>query len=129
MKRPGLIAGISVLLAFSAGVIGGVGCRPVGSTVLGTPPTGTPAKVAEILAANTTGLTNTAVTLEGVMVEKCPVAGCWFKLRDGANVLRVDTKFAGFVVLDVPLNSQVTVSGRVAADGSERVLVASGLRY
>ena len=57
------------------------------------------------------------------------MAGCWFDVRDPSGTLRVDTKAAGFVVLDLPLQTTVTVSGRVARSGAERILDATGLRY
>jgi hypothetical protein len=63
------------------------------------------------------------------MIEKCPVAGCWFRLQDPTGTIKVDTKSAGFVVVDVPLQSQVIVAGKVVAEGSDVVLEATGLRY
>ncbi len=69
-----------------------------------------------------------AVVLTGEMTEKCPIAGCWFMLRDKTGVVRVDTKSAGFVVSDVPVHTHLTVAGKVLA-GSEPSLSATGLRY
>jgi uncharacterized protein YdeI (BOF family) len=125
--RPGLRgAGI---IALSLALV--LGCRPAGSTVLGTTPAGSSTSISALIAADAPSSTNanTAVRLQGAMVEKCPVAGCWFKLRDATGTLKVDTKFAGFVVLDVPLNTTVSVAGRLEEQGKERVLVATGLRY
>jgi len=69
-----------------------------------------------------------AVIVRGAMIEKCPIAGCWFVLRDATGTVKVDTKAAGFTVTDVPLNTVVTVSGKVS--GSQPpVLAASGVRY
>jgi uncharacterized protein YdeI (BOF family) len=68
------------------------------------------------------------VAVQGVMVEKCPVAGCWFMLRDKSGVIKVDTKAAGFVVTNVPLGTSVTVAGVLASKGERRV-AATGLRY
>jgi uncharacterized protein YdeI (BOF family) len=68
------------------------------------------------------------VTVTGVMVEKCPVACCWFMLRDKSGVIRVDTKSSGFVVLDVPLNSNVKVTGTVKNVG-EKMIAATGMSY
>lgn len=68
------------------------------------------------------------VALHGTMVEKCPVAGCWFMLRDKTGLVKVDTKGAGFVVSSVPLNTEVTVQGKFLADGERRV-AATGMRY
>ena len=61
------------------------------------------------------------------MIEKCPTAGCWFMLRDQSGVVRVDTKAAGFVVSDIPLNTKVTVAGKVKST-AERQIAATGLR-
>ena len=60
------------------------------------------------------------------MIEKCPVAGCWFKLRDQTGVMRVDTKAAGFVVTDVPLHTRMRVQGRADTQGG---VAATGIRY
>jgi len=93
------------------------------SHVLGRAPAHSPSATVKTLS-NVSG----SVTLRGVMIEKCPVAGCWFKLRDATGVVTVDTKASGFVVLDVPLNSEVTVTGKPTRSG-ELQLAASGLRY
>jgi uncharacterized protein YdeI (BOF family) len=69
------------------------------------------------------------VVLTGAMVEKCPVAGCWFDLQDDSGTIRVDTKNAGFVVLDVPVHARVTVAGRIKSLGSEPQIEAVGVRY
>jgi len=52
------------------------------------------------------------VTIAGTMIDKCPVAGCWFHVKDATGVIKVDTKNAGFVVTDVPIGSHVVVSGK-----------------
>ena len=69
------------------------------------------------------------VTLHGEMIEKCPVAGCWFVLRDKTGTVRVDTKAAGFVVSEIPVHTSMTVSGTVTTDSSQRGLAATGLSY
>ena len=63
------------------------------------------------------------------MVEKCPVAGCWLKVQDQSGTIMVDTKLAGFVVVNVPLESKVTVAGKIVTEGDEVLIEASGLRY
>ena len=68
------------------------------------------------------------VVVAGTMIEKCPTAGCWFMLKDGTGVVRVDTKAAGITVTDVPVNTAVTVTGKVKG-GSERLVAATGIRY
>ena len=72
---------------------------------------------------------NLPVVLNGTMIKKCPVAGCWFMLRDQTGIIKVDTKNAGFVVVDVPLNAQITIAGRIASNGTERLIEATGVRY
>ena len=68
------------------------------------------------------------VTIQGTMIEKCPISGCWFKVQDRTGVLKVDTNAAGFVVMDVPTGSRVTVSGTFQTD-PEREISALGVRY
>ncbi len=63
------------------------------------------------------------------MIEKCPVAGCWFVVQDGSGRIKVDTKNAGFVVVDVPLQVSLLIAGRVTTNGGERFIDATGVRY
>lgn len=105
-----------------AGLVSFPGCRSQHSTVRGIAPTG------PIVAVRDLKDTGKPVVLQGTMVEKCPVAGCWFMLRDKTGVIKVDTKGAGFVVTDVPLNIRVTVSGVLKTSG-ERLLAANGMRF
>jgi len=84
------------------------------------------ARPVSALAQASSGL---PVVVSGKMVQKCPVAGCWFVLRDESGTIKVDTKNAGFAVLDVPLNSQVVVAGRLVVDGANRLIDATGVRY
>jgi uncharacterized protein YdeI (BOF family) len=100
------------------------GCGSSGPETLGVAPTGAATNIAAALA-RPKGAT---VTVEGEIIEKCPVAGCWFVIRDATGTVRVDTKQAGFVVVDVPLHAHVTVSATVAANGEEPGLAAVGLR-
>jgi uncharacterized protein YdeI (BOF family) len=106
-------------------LLGLLGCHKPRGTVLGKAPKGEPTSILAIRA----GDTPSQVTLSGVMVEKCPVAGCWFKLQDSTGTIRVDTKAAGFVVVNVPLAGQVVVAGKIVTDGDEVLLEASGVRY
>ena len=101
------------------------GCHKPQGTVLGRPPKGEPLTVLSVKA----GTTPPEVTVSGVMIEKCPVAGCWFRLRDNTGVIKVDTKPAGFVVVNVPMESRVTVAGKVVADGDDVMIEATGVRY
>ena len=101
------------------------GCGQREGKVLGKAPRGEPRSIVAVQA----GDTPPQVTIQGVMIEKCPVAGCWFRLRDRTGTIKVDTKSAGFVVVDLPLDSQLTVAGKVVPDGKEVALEATGLRY
>ena len=101
------------------------GCGKPKGTVLGKDPRGTEQTVLAIRA----GTAPAQFTLNGAMIEKCPTAGCWFRLRDATGVIKVDTKSAGFVVVDVPLETKVTVAGKVVADGQDVQIEATGIRY
>ena len=101
------------------------GCNKAGTTVLGQPPSGQPQTVIAARVSHD----SSPVVLQGVLIEKCPVAGCWFRLRDQSGVIKVDTKVAGFVVTSVPLETKLTVAGKIAAQGDEPTLEATGLRY
>ncbi|HEX5220084.1 MAG TPA: hypothetical protein VFZ59_11000 [Verrucomicrobiae bacterium] len=103
----------------------GCGCGKPSGKVLGKAPQGKPDNVLSVKG----GITAPQVVLQGVMIEKCPTAGCWFRLRDGTGVIKVDTKLAGFVVVDVPLESKVTVAGKVIADGDDVQIEATGIQY
>ena len=101
------------------------GCGQRQQTVLGQTPDGVVRTVASVLGPDARG----HVVVRGVMVEKCPVAGCWLRVQDGTGSIKVDTKSAGFVVVDVPLRREVTVAGTVVIRGQEHMLEARGLRY
>jgi uncharacterized protein YdeI (BOF family) len=101
------------------------GCSKPRGTILGKAPKGDPSTILSIRA----GDTPPQVTITGVMVEKCPVAGCWLKLQDTTGTIMVDTKAAGFVVVNVPLESKVKVGGKIVTEGDEVLLEASGLQY
>lgn len=100
-------------------------CSKPAGRILGNAPKGEPKNIIAVKAGDVPPL----VTVQGVMIEKCPVAGCWFRLRDRTGTIKVDTKTAGFVVVDLPLETQMTVTGKVVADGNDVALEASGLRY
>ncbi len=110
----------ALLFAWLAG-----GCAPRADRVMGQAPASAPSPVKEARAARS----GTRLVLSGTMVEKCPVAGCWFDLRDDTGVIRVDTRNGGFVVTEVPLRARVTVAGEVRAADGEAQFHASGLRY
>ena len=101
------------------------GCRKQQGSILGKAPRGEPHSILAVKAGNTPP----QVTVTGAMIEKCPIAGCWFRLRDNTGVIKVDTKSAGFVVVNVPLESRVTVAGKVIINGDDVMLEATGIRY
>jgi uncharacterized protein YdeI (BOF family) len=111
------------LLTICVAVLGG--CSAHDAKTLGAAIEGESTSVAQLQRVERLS----SVVLHGTMTKKCPVAGCWFLLRDQTGTIKVDTKNAGFVVVDVPLNATVTISGHVVTNGSERFIDASGLRY
>jgi uncharacterized protein YdeI (BOF family) len=102
-----------------------VGCGQTHKNVLGLAPAVAATATAHALAKLPA---TQKVTLHGEMIEKCPVAGCWFILRDKTGTVRVDTKAAGFVVSNVPLHTDLIVSGTVVP-GTQPGLAATGVRY
>jgi hypothetical protein len=101
------------------------GCAKRDSHVMGKAPEGQPRDIVLLQG----GESPARVVVRGRMVEKCPVAGCWFRLEDETGTIKVDTKAAGFAVSYVPLGATVTVAGKVAWDGAEMMVQATGLRY
>jgi uncharacterized protein YdeI (BOF family) len=115
--------GRGALVALAA-VLATTGCHK--GNVLGNAPKG---KLYTILAVRA-GDVPRQVTLNGTMIEKCPVAGCWLRLRDNTGTIKVDTKSGGFVVVNVPVNTPVTVSGSVVTSADEEITIAAtGLSY
>jgi uncharacterized protein YdeI (BOF family) len=113
----------AAVIVFALSVCG-VGCSPKGK-ILGREPSGSTTTVLAIRA----GDAPSPLMLKGVLVEKCPVAGCWFRIQDETGEIKVDTKSAGFVVMDLPLKTVVTVGGKVVMAGEEPQIEATGLRY
>jgi uncharacterized protein YdeI (BOF family) len=114
-----------ILFCCAAMALPAEGCHKPQGKVLGRAPKGPLSTILAIRA----GDTPPHVALSGVMVEKCPVAGCWLRVRDRTGTIKVDTKSAGFVVVDVPLEHEVMVAGKIVMDGDEPVIEAEGLRY
>jgi uncharacterized protein YdeI (BOF family) len=106
-------------------LLAAAGCHKPQGTVLGKSPDGELRTILSVRAGNTPP----QVTVHGAMIERCPVAGCWFRLRDGTSIIKVDTKSARFVVVNVPLDTQMTVAGKVVAEGDEVMIEATGIRY
>ena len=116
---------VSKLVEFAAIILLLVGCTERKPVTLGPAFDGTALPVSTVKETNPTA----RVIVSGTMVEKCPVAGCWFVVRDPTGTIRVDAKNAGFVVVNVPLKTMVMVAGRVATNGSERFVDATSVRY
>lgn len=108
----------------AVGIVLLAGCS---QTKLG-PTLGTPPASGPLVAVRDLQASPDPVIVQGVMIEKCPTAGCWFMLRDSSGVIKVDTKDTEFTVTNVPLHSKVTVSGFMTASG-ERRIIATGMRY
>ena len=106
-------------------MVGLAGCSKPGGRTLGSAVEGPGMTVAGIQKANV----DSRIVLHGTMTDKCPVAGCWFILQDGTGSIKVDTKSAGFVVVDLPLQTALSVAGRVTTNGAVRVVDATGIRY
>jgi uncharacterized protein YdeI (BOF family) len=107
-----------------------LGCGGPRSEIRGKTPAGTVSTAVVLRQA----AARAPVTVHGTMVEKCPVAGCWFILQDATGRVRIDLKNAGFVVTDVSLGRDVTVSGTLRrANGSsgsaDPEVVATGARF
>ena len=101
------------------------GCGGKDGSVLGKPPKGEPRPISLVQG----GEAPASVVIRGQLVEKCPVAGCWFRVQDETGVIKVDTKGAGFVVTHLRMGTVVTVGGKVGWEGTEAVVQATGLRY
>ncbi len=102
-----------------------IGCHRPHGTILGKAPSG---NVQTIIAVRA-GDTPQQVTLSGTLTEKCPVAGCWFRLHDDTGTIKIDTKAAGFVVSAVPLETKITVAGKITDTEEEVIIEATGVRY
>lgn len=113
------LLGFLALLALAAG-----GCCPPGGNLLGKE-----FGAAPVVAVRDARAARAPVTLRGTMTEKCPVAACWFRLKDRTGVMKVDLKAAGFTVTDVPEGAEVTVSGIIDRREDPPSLVATGLRW
>ena len=106
-------------------VVLALGCHKATDTILGKAPRGNLRTILAIRA----GDTPPQVTISGIMLEKCPTAGCWLRVKDDTGIIKVDTKAAGFTVVNVPLETKVTAAGKIVMEGDEPVLEATGLAY
>lgn len=51
--------------------------------------------------------------VEGRMIDRCPLLGCWLTLRDGTGTLFVDLAPSGLSAARIPVGTAVRVSGRL----------------
>lgn len=118
-------------LAAFAGAGALAGCAASGATVLGQAPSSgeNPREAVRTVVAARSLATGRRVVLHATAIEKCPISGCWFIVRDAPGPIKVDTKAAGFTVAEMPLQTSIVVAGRVARNGSETLLEATGVRY
>lgn len=123
MIRPTLV------LAFVLLVTCAFGCKSTGNHLLGTAFETKAITTIASISGKDASTPPSPVTVHGTMTEKCPVAGCWFYLKDDSGTVKVDVKDAGFVVTDVPTGADMTVSGTIDKTGEDPVFVATGLRW
>ena len=115
---------MSRFLVLAVLILGTSGCGHKGK-VLGKAPQDPHTTVLAIHAGDAPA----RLSLEGTMIERCPQAGCWFRIDDGTGVIKVDTKNAGFVVTSVPLNAKVKVAGKLHHLEDDVQIDATGLTY
>ena len=113
---------ITSLVVLAAAFALAAGCHSAPAHTLGAAFTESTPMVVQALSSRKQAA---HVVVEGEMIEKCPVAGCWFVLKDRTGVVRVDTKSAGFVVSEVPLHTHLTVAGTVTP-GVQPGIAATG---
>jgi putative oxidoreductase len=53
------------------------------------------------------------VVVSGEVVERCPVMGCWLRLKDATGTLWVDLAAAGLNARGIPLGARVGVTGYI----------------
>ncbi len=72
--------------------------------------------------------THGIVQIKGKMIDKCPTAACWMHVKDSSGAIKVDMKYSGFTVADIPVNSEITVTGSYT-DGDDKHFTAVGIVY
>ena len=102
-----------------------MGCSQRGAKELGGEITGEKATVAQAAEFDA----GSSIILSGTMTEKCPVSGCWFMLRDQTGTIKVDLKNSEFVVVEVPLKTEMIVAGRIGTNETGRFLEATAARF
>ena len=102
------------------------GCRVPESLLLGVAPLETPQST---VRAMLTEKHTAPLRLQGTIVEKCPVSGCWFRLKDDSGTVLVDLKPAGLTAAEIPVGTKVMAVGTVQREGDVLRLRATGIRY
>jgi len=69
------------------------------------------------------------VAVEGEVVQQCPAAGCWFRVRDGSGELFVDLNPAGLRLKQKRVGQRVRVTGRLAKIGNQYLLEATAVEF
>lgn len=114
-------AGCAVALLMLAG------CQSAPQHTLGKPDAD--AKAASVGSLMTASVPSSPVLVRGTLVEKCPVTGCWFKLRDKSGTIKIDLRASGATAAEIGLGAEVTVTGKPTRAADEAVVEASGVTY
>jgi hypothetical protein len=68
------------------------------------------------------------IQIEGVMADRCPILGCWLKLRDSTGELFVDLAPEQLSARGIPLGTRLHVTGSIGKMRDGRVgFVASSI--
>ena len=65
--------------------------------------------------------------ISGKVVEVCPTAGCWFRIKTDKGIVRIELKNAGFVATGIPVVTDVLARGTTNAKTGD--LADYGLSY
>ena len=65
--------------------------------------------------------------ISGKVVEVCPTAGCWFRIKTDKGIVRIELKNAGFVATGIPIGTDVQAWGTTNTKTGD--LEANGLSY
>ena len=123
-SRPGSV-GVRVVSLLALTLLAGCASRPEIPLGAAISSAAVPVAIRTLLASKPIG----SVVLRGTLVEKCPVSGCWFRLKDDTGVVKVDLKSAGVTSTDIPVGTRLSVAGTRQVEGGETSLCATGLRY
>lgn len=117
--------GVAVVLTASLGLMG---CSSNGnSTADAAASLGMPLGV-DVPKVRTDGLSEdkigTSLAVDGEIVQQCPAAGCWFRMKDDAGEVFVDLAPAKLRLTDKRVGQQATVTGRLVKQGGQLRLEA-----